>query len=120
MATAPHTLVSIVLPTFNRESFLAQAFSSIAAQEYPHWELIVVDDGSTDGTAAEVQRLIPTMPGPVKYVRQDNRGAYGARNTGCRHATGDYISFFDSDDLWFPHHLRRCVEALDAHADLDW
>jgi glycosyltransferase involved in cell wall biosynthesis len=113
-------LVSIVLPTYNRAGMLGEAFASIAAQTYPRWEVIVVDDGSTDGTTEVLDGLRAGMTGPVRIVRQANQGAYAARNTGLDHVTGDYVAFFDSDDLWLPHHLQRTVAALDAHATLDW
>ncbi len=90
------------------------------AQTFTDWELIVVDDGSTDGTRELVPRLTADFPQPVRYIYQENQGAYGARNTGLDHATGKYIAFYDSDDLWLPHHLKDCVEALEANPDVDW
>jgi glycosyltransferase involved in cell wall biosynthesis len=112
--------VSIVLPTYNRAAFLPAAFASIRAQEWDDWELIVVDDGSTDPTRQVVAGLAAGMPGPVRYVAQENRGAYGARNTGLDLARGESVAFFDSDDLWLPHHLRACAGALAAHPEVDW
>lgn len=112
--------VSVILPTYNRARFLAQALDSIKAQTWTDWDLIIVDDGSTDDTETVVDRLIGEMPGAVSYVRQANKGAYGARNTGLDHATGTYVAFFDSDDLWLPHHLARCMAGLQAHPELDW
>lgn len=112
--------VSIILPTYNRARFLPDAFDSIAKQSFSDWELIVVDDGSTDDTEA-VTREWTTRLGPrVRYIKQENRGAYGARNTGLDHVTGRYVAFFDSDDLWLPHHLAKSVAALDASADVSW
>ncbi len=102
-------LISVILPTYNRALFLTEAFASIAAQQHRNWELIVVDDGSTDETSEVLDRLVPDCPGPVRVVRQPNAGAYAARNTGLDHATGDAVAFFDSDDLWLPHHLERCA-----------
>ena len=119
-ATVSRPAVSIVLPTYNRARFLSQAFESIAAQRFRDWELVLVDDGSTDDTKAIVDRLIPSMPQRVTYVYQENGGAYCARNTGVDHARGTYLAFFDSDDLWLPHHLSRCVEAFEHHPELDW
>jgi glycosyltransferase involved in cell wall biosynthesis len=113
-------LTSIVLPTYNRAAFLPDALRSITGQENGDWELIVVDDGSTDDTAAVVHAFADVIGGRLQYIRQANQGAYPARNTGIRAARGDYVAFFDSDDLWLPHHLSRCAEALDAHPDLDW
>jgi glycosyltransferase involved in cell wall biosynthesis len=112
--------VSVVLPTYNRARFLPAAFASIRAQSWDDWELIVVDDGSTDGTRRIVAEQSAGMPRPVRYVFQENRGAYGARNTGLDLARGESIAFFDSDDVWLPHHLRDCAEALAAHPDVDW
>ncbi len=113
-------LVSVILPTFNRARFLGDALRSIREQTYPHWELVVIDDGSTDGTEAVVRQHVAEWTEPVRYVRQENRGAYGARNTGLDHASGDCVAFFDSDDLWLPHHLERCVQALQDAPAVDW
>ena len=113
-------LVSIILPTFNRAPFLPEAFASIDAQTFNDWECVVVDDGSTDNTEAIVRAWTPSVTQGVKYVKQENKGAYGARNTGLNHATGEYIAFFDSDDLWLPHHLERCVSALQTVREAGW
>ncbi len=112
--------VSIILPTYNRESFLPDALASIRAQTFTDWELIVVDDGSTDDTREMVPTQTAGWPQRVRYLYQENQGAYGARNTGLDHARGRYIAFFDSDDQWLPHHLKNCAEALDANPDVDW
>ena len=112
--------VTIILPTYNRERFLPDAFACIAAQALTDWELVVVDDGSTDQTREIVEGFAPPAGQAVRYLRQANAGAYAARNTGLDHASGRYVAFFDSDDLWLPHHLERCVSALEAHPDVDW
>ncbi|HEY8503179.1 MAG TPA: glycosyltransferase family A protein, partial [Gemmataceae bacterium] len=104
---APRPAVSIILPTYNRAKFLPQAFASIRSQQYTDWELIVVDDGSTDDTRAVVQELSKDVPQPVRYVYQDNQGPAGARNKGLDLASGKYVAFFDSDDVWLPHHLGK-------------
>jgi len=116
--TAP--LVSIVLPTYNRARFLPQALESIREQSFTDWELIVVDDGSTDDTREWIAALSAKTPQPVRYVYQENQGAYAARNTGVELAAGRYVAFFDSDDLWLPHHLEHCVAALEANPEVDW
>lgn len=117
--------VSIILPTYNRARFLPAAFESIRGQTFSDWELIVVDDGSTDETPEILEQLaaIWKQAAPkqhVQRIRQENTGAYGARNTGLDHALGRYVAFFDSDDLWLPHHLANCVEALEANPGVDW
>jgi glycosyltransferase involved in cell wall biosynthesis len=118
MNTSP--ILSIVLPTYNRVSFLPQAFEAICSQTFADWELIVVDDGSTDDTETVVRQLAKRIDRPVRYVRQENRGAYGARNTGLDLASGKFVAFYDSDDRWLPHHLKECVDALEAHPEVDW
>jgi glycosyltransferase involved in cell wall biosynthesis len=112
--------ISIILPTYNRASFLPQAFESIRGQKYQDWELIVVDDGSTDETCEVVSEFARGCPQPVRYVHQENRGAYGARNTGLDLARGEHVAFFDSDDIWLPHHLESCVAGLEANPAVDW
>jgi glycosyltransferase involved in cell wall biosynthesis len=112
--------VSIILPTYNRAAFLPQAFASIRAQHLSDWELVIVDDGGTDNTAELVADFARTIEQPVVFIRQENQGPYGARNTGLGKARGRYIAFFDSDDLWLPHHLRDCVDALEKNPDVDW
>ena len=112
--------VSIILPTYNRSTFLPQAFSSIRSQTLTDWELIVVDDGSTDDTRSLVDGFAAAFPEQVHYVHQTNQGAYAARNTGLDRARAPYIAFFDSDDVWLGHHLTDCVGALEQNPDVDW
>ena len=112
--------VSVILPTYNRASFLPEAVRAICEQTCERWELIVVDDGSTDGTREVVDQLISEIPQPVRYVFQENRGAYGARNRGLDDAAGKYIAFYDSDDVWLPHHLEDCVRGLNENPSVDW
>jgi glycosyltransferase involved in cell wall biosynthesis len=112
--------VSIILPTYNRASFLPQAFEAIWSQTYTDWELIVVDDGSTDDTQAVLDPIASGFSRPLRIIRQTNQGAYGARNTGLDHARGRYVAFYDSDDCWLPHHLSECVAALEEDLELDW
>ena len=122
LSTSPSgaSLVSIILPTYDRARFLPEAFAAIRSQTFTEWELIVVDDGSTDNTRELVAEQARTISQPVKYIDQDNQGAYGARNTGLDNVTGKYIAFYDSDDVWLPHHLADCVAALDAYPEVDW
>lgn len=112
--------VSVILPIYNRLRFLPAAFDAIRSQAMPSLEVVVVDDGSTDGSGECVSQIASTYPHPIRYIAQENQGAYGARNTGVAAARGSYVAFYDSDDLWLPHHLPRCVDALDGNADVDW
>jgi len=100
--------VSIILPTYNRRETIRRSLESIRAQTFEDWELIVVDDGSEDGTADAIAGFDPRM----RVVRQPNRGITGARNTGLRESKGDWIAFLDSDDEWLPHHLELLVGYL--------
>jgi glycosyltransferase involved in cell wall biosynthesis len=104
------TKVSIIIPTFNRLSMLKEAVESVLAQDFEDFELIVVDDGSTDGTDDEIRRY----GGRVKLLQhKENRGVSAARNSGILHAKGKYIGFLDSDDLWVKGKLKIQVAFLD-------
>lgn len=112
--------VSILLPTYNRARFLPAAFDSISSQTLRDWQLVVVDDGSTDDTASIVEGFRREVSQEVVYVSQANAGPYAARNRALDLASAACVAFYDSDDLWLPHHLARCVGALETHADVDW
>lgn len=105
-------LVSVVVPCFNQASFLDEAIESVLAQTYPHFELIVVDDGSTDNTAEVAAR----HPG-VRLLRQDNAGLSAARNAGLRESGGDFVVFLDADDRLKPRALEVGLRALRAHPE---
>ena len=108
--------ISIVLPTFNRVDVIGRAISSILMQSHQDWELIVVDDGSTDGT----QDRLSGLDDRIRYITQPNQGVYVARNTGLAAARGRFITFMDSDDEWLPHFLALTVAFLRAHPDRHW
>ena len=102
--------ISIIMPTFNRADTIGRAIDSIRKQTFGDWELIIVDDGSTDGTATAVSGIDER----IKLVRQENQGCYVARNVGMRNSGGRYITFMDSDDEWLPHFLEITVAFLKA------
>jgi glycosyltransferase involved in cell wall biosynthesis len=104
----PTPLVSVIIPTFNRLDLLKRAIASIQEQSYQHWELIVVDDGSTDGTSAWLKHYVPTS----RQIQQDNQGVSAARNHGVEIAHGQWIAFLDSDDAWAPTKLEDQMKAL--------
>jgi glycosyl transferase family 2/glycosyl transferase family 1 len=108
--------VSVVIATYNFEPFLARAIDSALAQDYPAeaLEVIVVDDGSTDGTP----ELMRAYDGRVKYIRKENGGHLSTFDRGIGEATGDYIALLDGDDEWLPHKLREQVGLLEARPDL--
>jgi glycosyltransferase involved in cell wall biosynthesis len=98
------------MPTFNRADTIMRAVRSVQAQTFADWELIIVDDGSTDNTVALIEGCDPRL----KLIRQENQGTAGARNAGLRASSGSYIGFLDSDDEWLPHHLELCAGFLKA------
>lgn len=106
------TSISVIIPTYNREGFIADAVRSVLAQTRPVSEVIVVDDGSTDGTKAlfEAQFARPE----VRYVRQENAGPGAARNLGMSLAKGEWLAFLDSDDLWRPRKIEHFLDTLAA------
>ncbi|MGB7590655.1 MAG: glycosyltransferase family 2 protein [Terriglobia bacterium] len=102
--------VTVVIPTFNRAAIVVRAIRSVMRQTCQDWELIVVDDGSTDGTEQAVKGLSDNR---IKYIRHDrNRLAGAARNTGIRYAQGEYVAFLDSDDEWPPEKLQKELEVF--------
>lgn len=108
--------VSVIIPSYNYARFLPGAIESVLDQTFQDFELIVVDDGSTDETADVVRPY--TENHGLKYIRQENRGPSSARNTGIRNARGKLVAFLDPDDLWLPEKLRRQVALMDADAEV--
>ena len=107
--------VSIIIPTYNRAGMLVECLGSVFAQTYTDYEIIVVDDGSTDHT----EELIKPTLSRIIYFKHENRGNAAARNSGLDIAKGELIAFLDSDDIWLPDKLRREVDYLDQHPDVD-
>lgn len=101
-------LVSVVIPAYNAECWVARTLESVLAQTYPHLEVWVIDDGSIDRTAAVVEEIAQQDP-RVQLIRQVNAGVAAARNRGIQAATGEWIAPLDADDLWFPEHLAQQV-----------
>jgi glycosyltransferase involved in cell wall biosynthesis len=106
-------LVSVIIPTYNRASYLKEAIDSVLSQDFRDFELIVVDDGSTDGTP----NLLESYGGSLRCLYQEHRGVSAARNTGISHAKGTYVAFLDSDDLWLPNKLSIQVDFFQRNAD---
>jgi glycosyltransferase involved in cell wall biosynthesis len=111
--TAPK--VSVVIPTYNRRTYITQAVDSVLSQTLRDLQIIVIDDGSTDGTGELLDRVYGDR---ILHLGQRNAGASAARNAGIQRARGDYLAFIDSDDLWLPHSLERRVELLEQHREL--
>ena len=102
--------ISAIIPAYNREKTIARALDSALAQEYAAAEVIVIDDGSRDGTRNVVERY----GSDVRYVYQENAGVAAARNKGVSLARYPWIAFLDSDDYWLPDHLKRMADAISA------
>lgn len=103
---------SVITPVYNRAALLRRTLQSVIAQNFGDFEIIVVDDGSTDGSAEIAQGMDPR----VHILQQSNQGPGAARNLALKHATGEYVAFLDSDDLWFPWSLERYAEAIANHS----
>lgn len=103
-------LVSVVIPVYNRAQLIGRALASVFAQSYQNFEIIVVDDASSDGLASALAEF--SDPRLRRLVHPSNRGAAAARNTGVASATGEYVAFLDSDDVWYPEKLAFQVAAM--------
>jgi GT2 family glycosyltransferase len=106
-------VVSVIIPTFNRWPMIGEAVESVLSQSFGDFELIVVDDGSTDGTATELARFGSNL----RILSTPRRGVSAARNLGASRAVGRYIAFLDSDDLWRPGKLARQTAFMDKHTE---
>ena len=115
MQTLPKRSVSVIVPTYNRAAFLPIAIQSLFEQSFQNIEIIVVDDGSTDETKVVLEPLMDK----IKYITTEHKGTAHARNTGMKAATGEYIAFLDSDDLYLPHKLELQVAFMEDHPEVD-
>lgn len=111
--------VTICMATYNRASLVARAIDSVLAQDYPYWELVIVDDGSTDDTPQRVAAYLE-RDSRVRYVRQPHRGLVAARNHAAEIAHGEWLAFLDSDDELRSDHLARRVAFVSAHPEVDF
>ncbi|WP_392482964.1 glycosyltransferase family 2 protein [Nostoc sp. C110] len=115
-----NSLVSIIVIFLNAEQFIQEAIESVFAQTYENWELLLVDDGSTDGSTVIAQQYAQKYPGKVRYVEHEghqNRGMSATRNLGIRNAKGKYIALLDSDDVWLPQKLEQQVDIMESHPE---
>lgn len=110
-------LISAIIIFLNGERYIVEAIESIFAQTYQHWELLLVDDGSTDGSTAIAQSYAQKYPDKVRYLEHkehQNRGMSATRNLGIAHSQGEFIAFLDADDIWLPEKLERQVAAFNS------
>ena len=103
---------SIVMPTYNRAGLIIDSIKTAIAQDYPNFEIIVVDDGSTDNT----EEVVLALQNPkIRYHKKLNEERAAARNKGAELAKGDYVTFFDSDDYLYPNHLSEAVKLIEKN-----
>lgn len=115
MSAAAAMAISVVIPCYNAAAFLPEALDSVLSQSHPAHDIVVVDDGSTDNTADVARRYGET----IRYIAQENGGIGAARNTGAAAALGDWITFFDADDLMTADSLRRRIETFTLHPNAE-
>jgi glycosyltransferase involved in cell wall biosynthesis len=104
-------MFSVIIPTYNRAAFITRTVQSVLDQTFKSFEIIIVDDGSTDNTEAVLQPLIQNHSN-IYYFKKKNEERGAARNFGIMHAKGDYVTFLDSDDIFYPNHLQEAMELL--------
>jgi glycosyltransferase involved in cell wall biosynthesis len=115
-------LVSIVMPVHNLGKYLAEAIDSVRAQTYPNWELLIIDDGSTDDSAVTAREYARRDPSRIRYLTHDDgrwHGASASRNVGLAHARGEFLGFLDADDVWLPTKLAEQVALFREHPDVE-
>ncbi len=109
--------ISVIIPTYNRKEALIKAVDSVLSQTYTNFELIIIDDGSTDDTSLMFKDN-DNENGKIKYIYQENGGVSKARNTGIKFAKGEFISFLDSDDEWLPKKLEKQIDFLKKNKNI--
>ena len=112
-------IVSVVIPAYNAAGFIGRTLDTVRTQTFTEHETIVVDDGSTDGTAEVAQAYFRRHAMPGRVVRQENRGIAASRNAGMRAATGAYVALLDHDDLWYPEKLAAVMAEFERHPEVD-
>ena len=110
----PMVKVSIIVPSYNSAQYLPEALESALCQTYQDYEIIVIDDGSTDQTKDIVQGFAADHPEKIRYIYQENKGLAVARNTAIKHARGKFLALLDSDDKWLPERLEYTVKAIES------
>ncbi len=107
-------LVSIITPCYNGSKYIAQTIDSVRAQTYPHWQMLIVDDGSKDNSVEIIEKYVD-QDSRIRLIRQPNGGSAAARNNGIRNAQGRYIALLDADDVWEPRFLESQLALMKEH-----
>lgn len=108
-------MIVIVIPLYNKSSYIARALNSVLTQTYQDYEILVINDGSTDGSENIVKSYIKENPGKITLINQENQGVSVARNTGIKHAQGELIAFLDADDEWNPRYLETIISLKEKY-----
>ena len=118
MKESPHKpttpVVSIIIPAYNVANYIGEAIQSVLQQEFDSYEIVIINDGSTD--TPELERVLAPFKDQIVYLKQENGGIAAARNAGLRVARGEYVALLDSDDVWFPFKLTHQLEYLKANS----
>lgn len=104
-------LISVIIPCYNSAEFIGETLDSVFAQTFTRYEVILINDGSPD--TEELESVLRRYPANLRYLKQENRGAAAARNTGLRAARGEFVAFLDADDIWLPEFLEKQMEMLE-------
>jgi glycosyltransferase involved in cell wall biosynthesis len=113
-----NSLISIIIPAYNAERYIAETIQSVINQTYKNWELIIVDDGATDGTSKIITSFLHNSR--IKYYYQKNSGVAKARNFGILKSSGEYIAVLDADDVWENTNLKKKISLLEKHPNTGW
>ena len=114
-----NSCVSVIMPVYNTKTYLGTALDSVLKQSWVDFEIIIVDDGSKDGSRALIQQYAEKYPEKIRYFFQENGGAAHARNTGLKNAKGGYVAFLDSDDLWMSNKLQIQINYFQKNPEVD-
>jgi len=114
MVTSHRKMVSVIIPTFNNGKYIIQALESVLSQTYREYEIIIIDDGSTDGTP----KLLEQFKDRIRYCYQENQGLAIARNRGLEESRGEFSTFLDADDVWLPDNLKMKADVLQKHPEI--
>lgn len=109
-------MISVVIPLYNKEASIAQSLKSVLSQEYDDYEVVIVDDGSTDGSVGVVEAMNDPH---IRLIKQENGGPSKARNTGVKNAKGEWIYFIDADDELLPGALEFFAQNIEKHKNVD-
>lgn len=112
-------LVSIIVPAYNAGKYIAETIDSVIAQTYSNWELIIVNDGSSDNTLPIIETY-SHKDTRISFITKPNTGVSDTRNTGIAKARGEFIAFLDADDVWLPNNLEKKTDYLKNHPDIDF